>query len=63
MGGVFYLPNPRNKDKNWDLLLHQSRFTLKYVKLHVQNLQKGYEADQYVVQNLMCSGVYMRSTF
>ena len=30
--------------------------------LHVQSLQKRSEADQYVVQNLMWSGVYLRST-
>ena len=32
------------------------------MKIHVQNLQKGSEADQYVVQNLTWSGVYLRST-
>ena len=31
-------------------------------KNHVQSLLKGSEADQYVVQNLTWSGVYMRST-
>ena len=46
----------------WDLLLHQSRFTLDYVKSHVQSLLKGSESDQYVVQNLTWSGVYLRST-
>ena len=29
---------------------------------HVQSLQKDSEADQYVVQNLTSSGVYLRST-
>ena len=52
----------RNKEKRWDLLLHQSRFPLDYVKSHVQSLLKGSEADQYVVQNLTWSGVYLRST-
>ena len=60
MWHVFSLPYPRNKEKNCDLLLHQSRFTLDYVKLHVQSIQKGSEADKYAVQNLMRSGVYLR---
>ena len=32
------------------------------MKLHVQILHKGSEADQYVVQNLTWSGVYLGST-
>ena len=60
MWDVFTLPDPRNKDKKWDLLLRQSRFPLEYVKRHVQSLLKGSESDQYVVHNLMWSGVYMR---
>ena len=59
---VFYLPDPCNKEKMWDLLLNQSRFPLEYVKRHVQSLQKGSEEYQYVVQNLTWSGVYLRST-
>ena len=62
MWDVFSLPDPHNKEKRWDLLLHQSRFPLDYVKSHVQILLKGSEADQYVVQNLKWSGVYLRST-
>ena len=62
MWEVFSLPDPRNKEKRWDILLHQSRFPLEYVKRHVQSLLKGYEADQYVFQNLTCLGVYQRST-
>ena len=62
MWDVLSLPDPRNKEKKWDLFLHQSRFSLDYVKSHVQSLLKGSEADQYVVQNLMWSGVYLRST-
>ena len=58
----FSLLDLRNKDKNCYLLLHQSIFTLEYVKGHVQSLQKGSEADQFVVQNLTWSGVYLRST-
>ena len=58
---VFSLPDPRNKEKRWDLLLHQYIFPLEYVKRHVQSLQKDSEADQYVVQNLTWSGVYLRS--
>ena len=57
MWDVFSLPDPCNKEKRWDLLLHQSRFTLDYVKSHVQILLKGSEADQYVVQNLTWLGV------
>ena len=62
MWDVFSLPDSRNKEKRWDILLHQSRFPLEYVKLHVQSLLKGSEADQYVVHNLTWSGVYLRST-
>ena len=62
MWDVFSLPEPHNKEKRWDLLLHQSRFPLDYVRSHVQSLLKGSEADQYVVQNLTWSGVYLRST-
>ena len=62
MWDVFSLPYPRNKEKMWDLLLHQSRFPLKYVKNYVQSLLKGSEADQYAVQNLTWSGIYLRST-
>ena len=32
------------------------------MKCHVQSLQKSSEADQYVVQNLTWSGVYLGST-
>ena len=52
MWGVFSLPYPHNKYKKWDLLLHKYRFPLEYMKRHVQSLQKGYEADNYVVQKL-----------
>ena len=62
MWDVFSIPDPRNKEKRWYLLLHQSRFPLDYVKSHVQSLLKGSEADQYGVQNLTWSGVYLRST-
>ena len=62
MWDVFSLPYPHNKEKKWGLLIHQSRFPLEYVKRHVQSLQKGSEADQYVVQNLTWSRVYLRST-
>ena len=44
---VFSITYPRYKEKKWDLLLHQSRFLLEYVKRHVQSLQKGSEADQF----------------
>ena len=32
------------------------------MKRHVQSLKKGSQADQYVVQNLTWSGVYLSST-
>ena len=57
-----YLPGPLNKEKKWDLFLHQSRFPLEYVKYHVNSLYKISRADYYVVQNLMWSGVYMGIT-
>ena len=62
MWDVFYLPDPHNKDKKWDLLLYQSIFPLEYVKKHVQSLHKVFESDQYVAQNLTWSGVYLRSS-
>ena len=62
MWDVFSLTDPRNKENRWDLLLHQSRFPLEYIKSHVHSLLKGSEADQYVVQNLTWSGVYLMST-
>ena len=62
MWDVFSLPSPYNKDNKWDIILHQSRFPLEYVKRHIQSLQKFSEAYQYVVQNLTWSGVYLRST-
>ena len=63
MWDAFYLPDPRNKEKKWVLILHQSRFSLDYVKRHVQSLQKGSRTYQYVVQNLTWSGVYLSSTY
>ena len=42
---------------------HQSIFTLEDVKRHVLSLQKDCEADQYVVQKLTWSEVYLRITF
>ena len=62
MWDVFSLLDPRNKEKRWDLILRQYRFPLGYVKDHVQSILKGSEADHYVVQNLMWSGVYLRIT-
>ena len=44
--------DPRNKEKELDIILHQSRFPLEYAKRHVQSLHKSSEADQFVVQNL-----------
>ena len=62
MWDVFSLTYPHNKENKWDILLHQSRFPLEYVKRPVQSLQKVSETDQYVVQNFTWSGVYLRST-
>ena len=62
MWDVFSIIDPRNKYNKWYLLLHQYIFTLEYVKLHVQSIQKDSDADQYVVQNLTWSGVYLRGT-
>ena len=61
MWDALYLPYPRYKQKKWGLLLHQSRFPLDYVKLHVQSLQKGSEAYHYMVQKFSWSRVYLRS--
>ena len=61
MWDVFSLPDPRNREKRWDLLLHQYIFPLDYFKSHIQSLLKGSEADHYIVQNLTWSGVYLRS--
>ena len=46
-----YLPEPHNKEKKWDILLHHSRFPLEYVKRHVQSLQKVSEENQYVASD------------
>ena len=62
MWDVLSLPGTHNKDKKWDILVHQSRFPLDYVNRHVKRIQQGSNADQYVVQNLMWPGVYLRST-
>ena len=62
MWDFFSVSYPKNKEKKWDLLLHQSRFTLYYVKHHVKSLQKCSESDQYIFQNLTWSGLYLRST-
>ena len=61
MWGVFSLPDPCNKEKKWDLFLHQYIFPLDYVKHHVNNVQKFYKADKYMVHNLTCSELYLRS--
>ena len=62
MWNVFYIAEPQNKEKVWDLLLHHSKFPLEYAKGLIQSLLKGSEVDQYIVQNLTWSGVYLRST-
>ena len=62
MWNVFFLTDPHNKEKKWDIILHQSRFPLDYMKRHVHSLYKGSESDHYVVQNMIWSGVYLRIT-
>ena len=62
MWDVFYLLDPLNKEKKWNIILHQYIFPLDYVKRHVQSLKKCNEADQYVIQDLAWSGRYLGST-
>ena len=62
MWDVFYISDSQKKEKEWDLFLHHSKFHLEYVKGLVQSLLKGSEADQFIVQNLTWSVVYLRST-
>ena len=62
MWGVFSITDPQNKEKEWDFILHHSKFPLEYAKGLVQSLLKGSEVDQYIVQNLTWSGVYLRNT-
>ena len=50
MWNIFSLIYPQNKEKKWDVILYQSRIPLEYGKLHAQSIQKGSEADKYVVQ-------------
>ena len=45
------LPDPHNKEKKCNIILHHSRFPLEYVKRHVRRLQKGFEANQYVASD------------
>ena len=52
MWGILYIPEPRNKEKKWYLFIHQSRFSLDYLKRRVKILHKLSKADKYVVQNL-----------
>ena len=63
MWDVFSLPDTHNKDKKWDILLPQYIFPLDYVKCHLNIIHKGSKTEQYVVQNLTCSGVYLGSYF
>ena len=51
MWGELFLPDPHNKETEWDLLLHQSRIPLEYMKLHVQSLQKFSDENQYVASD------------
>ena len=62
MWGVFSLPDPLNKEKKWDIFLHQYIFPLEYVKHHVKILQEGLKAGKYMVHNLNWYGVYLRIT-
>ena len=62
MWDVLSLLYPCNKDKKCYILLNTSIFPLDYVKIQIKSLQKGSEAYQYVVQNMTCSVLYLRST-
>ena len=59
---AFSLTDLHNKDKKRDLLLNKSILTLDYVKRRVNIIQIESKADQYLVQNLTWSAVYLRST-
>ena len=63
MWDVFSITEPGNKEKKWDLLLHRFIFPLEYVKRHLQILKEDSKEDQYIVQNLTWSGVYLMSNF
>ena len=39
MWNIFYNAEPQNKEKEWDLLLHHSKFPLEYVKGLIQSLR------------------------
>ena len=59
MWDVFYFPDPQNQEKNCDLFLNQSIFTLDYVKLYIKDINRGSKEDKYMVQNLTWSGAYL----
>ena len=59
MWDLLYLIETCNQEKKMGIILHLSQFTLDYVKHQVDMIQKGYKADQYVVQNLNWSVVYL----
>ena len=40
MWNIFYIIDSQNKEKEWDLLLHHSKFPLKYVKDLIQSLSE-----------------------
>ena len=61
MWDVFSLPKHCKKENNWYLLLNHSLFPLYYLGRHINIFKKSSEADQYVVQNLIWSGVYLRN--
>ena len=50
MWGVFSITKPQNKEKEWYLLLHHSKFPLEYVKGLVQSLLKGSVQGLHVFQ-------------
>ena len=60
---VFSITDPYSKEKKWDLLIHQCRFTSGCVKRHVKSLRKGYKAYKDMSRNLTWSVAYLRSTF
>ena len=59
---VFSLYDPHNREKTWYLFLKQSGFPLYDLKLYVKGLNKGYNADEYVVPKLKFSGSHLQSS-
>ena len=37
MGDIFYLPDPHNAAKSWDIFTNQYKFPMKYIKMYIEN--------------------------